>query len=469
MNILNLKNQSIICNSDRVFSNEDGSITAFCDCNLHNSTQIKELLEKKHKFQTEGDCETPIHLYENFGLNFVEKLKGNFSIVINDRKKKRILLIRDRIGEKPLYYSFDNNKLRFASSLKSFFLHNKIETGKKMIYTFLLRGFFPRKETILPHVKKVLPGSMLIFDRGVRSIRYWNPKTTRKKESILSYKYELESLLKEIIKDFTITRNCFGIALSGGLDSAVITCIVSQLTNCKTFYMYFNENNMELLNRYYSKLVAKYFNTEHEEIFVDLDDFLKSFPITVSLMCEPVHEIDLSCIYSVMKKIDKKAKCIFTGWGADYLFSKSKDKIYTKIINVKNKLSEALCFHHKVSRYLSKEFLFPYFDHRIIEFSVNIPDELKTKNGIDKYLLRKTFQNRLPKEIIAKKSHGTGIPETWRKELINMYEDEILNSKILRKYFNVYLLKKILSSQNKNHAINLIILNTWLKSIDYEK
>lgn len=306
-------------------SNEDGSAWVVFNGEIYNYKDLRFELEKKgHRFKSNSDTETIIHLYEDYGEECVEYLRGMFAFAIWDGKKEILLLARDRPGKKPLLYYQGGGKFCFASEfdslLKSGFVEKKINYDA--IHHYLTFGYIPAPLTIYDKVYKLLPAHTLILKENKITLRrYWELDYSKK--IIISEGDAAEEtlrLLKESVGCRLYSDVALGAFLSGGIDSSSIVSLMSQLSvnRVKTFSIGFEEKNYSELR--YARAIAKTFNIEHHE-FIVKPKVLEILPLLVERYGEPY--ADSSCIptYYVSRETKKFVTVALSGDGGDESFA----------------------------------------------------------------------------------------------------------------------------------------------------
>lgn len=255
-------------------SNEDDSLWIVFNGEIYNFQSLREELEKtgRHRFKTQSDTEIILHLYEDFGEECVNKLRGMFAFAIWDTRKQTLFLARDRFGKKPLIYADLPGSFIFASELKALLKHP--EFHKDMDYhaldDYLTYQYIPSPRTIFKQARKLPPAHTLTWKAGKISIRrYWDvsyePKTS------LSFHDAGEAMvakLREAVKLRMISDVPLGAFLSGGRDSSAVVGLMSELSSkpVKTFSIGFEEAEFSELS--YARVVAQHFKTEHQEFIV---------------------------------------------------------------------------------------------------------------------------------------------------------------------------------------------------------
>ena len=235
--------------------NEDGTIVIVFNGEIYNFKSLKADLEKKgYKFKSNSDTEVIIHGYEEYGVNICSKLDGMFAFGLWDKNNNKLIIARDRIGKKPLYYFHEKNKLIFASEIKSI-LNAGVsrEIDKEVMLDTVSCRFSPGNKTVFSHIKKLPPGSYAEFSKNKLKINYyWHiPQLTEKHNPSIK---EVDSLIESAVEKRLISDVPIGILLSGGLDSSTIVSYMKRKTNkIKTFSVGFTESIDESK---YARIVA---------------------------------------------------------------------------------------------------------------------------------------------------------------------------------------------------------------------
>jgi len=302
--------------------NEDGSLWLICDGNVYNFQEQIQYLEKKgHKFYTNSDIEVIIHLYEEFGISCVKKLRGTFTFAIWDRKKKKLFLARDRIGVKPLYYVIIDNNFLFASEIKSLLQYDKVKRKVDMqaLYYFLTFRYIPGPRTMFQGIKKLQPGCILILQNNeIKIKKYWDLTYTLTYKPEEYYIANLSRLIEESIRMGLIQEEPTAVFLSGGLDSSYITGVISKTINTpvKTFSVGFGDERFDELP--YARIIAEHFNTDHHEFIIKPN--IELLPKIIWRFDEPVADPAAIPMYFLSEKVKKYTKLIFGAEGGDELF-----------------------------------------------------------------------------------------------------------------------------------------------------
>ena len=307
------------------FTNEDGSIWAVQNGELYNHNDVRGRLRGRgHRFRTRCDTEIIPHLYEDMGTAFPDELRGMFGIALWDGRERRAVLVRDRLGIKPLYYAEAGDVLVFGSELKSVLASGLVgtELDYEAIDAFLTLGFVPGPMTLLARVRKLMPGHRLVVDsRGARAEEFWSyPVPIPAKMSLDEAAEQLMAGLAESVKLRLMSDVPFGAMLSGGIDSSVIVGLMaSQIADpVKTFSVGFAEagNSNELAD---ARLVAKHFGTDHHELELSFSDQAVDLSELVWYMDEPLADLSALGFLALSELASTHVTVALTGQGADEL------------------------------------------------------------------------------------------------------------------------------------------------------
>ncbi len=254
--------------------NEDRSICVVFNGEIYNYQILREALIKKgHAFRTRSDTEVLVHLYEEEGEDFVSSLNGMFAIALWDQKHEKLILARDRFGEKPLHYLCSGKRITFSSELKSILttLPERPRLHSEAVYHYFLSNYIPAPLTIYDGIKKLLPGHYLRIVKGeISEIKYWDftyePDYTMGESYISERIYDL---LEDSVKLRLVSDVPLGAFLSGGIDSSVIVGLMSRLMNqpVQTYSIGFKEEQYNEAS--FAFEVSRAFGTEHKEQIVE--------------------------------------------------------------------------------------------------------------------------------------------------------------------------------------------------------
>ncbi len=312
---------------DQPISNEDGSITVVQNGEIYNYRELRAELERRgHRFATHSDTEVLVHLYEEHGDSFVERLRGMFAIALWDSRSYRLLLARDRFGIKPLYYRLAGGTLSFASELKAMLeqpgFSRRIDP--EAVAAYLAFNSIPAPLTIFAEARKLPAGTLAVWRDGeLTQTRYARPspaaagKTRRRPEGVLAD--ELRETLRDSIRAHLVADVPVGVLLSGGVDSAGIVALAAgeQSAPVKTFSVGFEEASFDELDR--ARLVAGRYGTDHHEIVLR-PDAVELFPKLVEAFDEPFGDSSALPTYLVSELAAGEVKVALSGEGGDELF-----------------------------------------------------------------------------------------------------------------------------------------------------
>jgi asparagine synthase (glutamine-hydrolysing) len=306
--------------------NETGDIWVVCNGEIWNYKALQQsLLEKGHRFRTSCDIETIVHAYEEYGVDCIAHLHGMFGLAIWDSPRRRLLLARDRVGKKPLYYTIVNGNLLFASEIKSLLAHPSVrrEADVQALADFLSVRYVPGPATLFAGIYKVLPGHWLLCEDGaIKEGCYWDFTFDEPdKRPVEDYLHGIHEHIKIAVQERLMADVPLGAMLSGGVDSSIITGVMSQLMDepVKTFSVGFDVEGFNELP--YARLVSEHFGTEHHELVVTGSDLTKYWPLLTWHRDEPVSEPSDLGVYLISKLARQHVKVVLSGEGGDELFA----------------------------------------------------------------------------------------------------------------------------------------------------
>ncbi|MFA5830727.1 MAG: asparagine synthase (glutamine-hydrolyzing) [Candidatus Paceibacterota bacterium] len=307
-----------------MFSKDHLLVTVF-NGEIYNFSELKnELQEKKHVFVGSSDTEVILALYEEYGEKCFEKMEGMFAIALYDRSNKKLLLARDRMGKKPLYWFFSHGTLVFASELKALLKHPlfKKEIDLFALNKYLAYEHIPTPESIFKGVRKLEPGSYLVFENGkTRKETFWNPCFVSESISFRDAILRLDEEINNAVKRRMIADVPIGVFLSGGLDSSAIAYYAQNNSEekIKTFSIGFSEKSFDESS--YAREVAKFLGTEHHEKTVTAGDLLAVIPEMAALVDEPLADASIIPTFLLSKFAKEHVTVALGGDGGDELFA----------------------------------------------------------------------------------------------------------------------------------------------------
>jgi asparagine synthase (glutamine-hydrolysing) len=308
--------QPLTDESDQIIATQNGEI--------YNYVELRPDLERRgHVFRSDSDTETIVHLYEEHGPGFVRFLRGMFAIAIWDARIGRLVLARDRLGKKPLYWRLADGRLTYGSEVKAILQDPVVErtVDREALALYLQYQYVPAPHSILKGIAKLAPASTLVWDGGEPRIeRYWcpdyEPKTRRDLRDDVA---EGTDLLREAVRLRLRSDVPVGVFLSGGMDSSVVTALMAEASAepVRTFSIGFENQAYDELP--YAREVASRFGTRHTEAVVRLDA-LELLPDLADAYDEPFADSSALPTFRVSQMAAAELKVVLTGDGGDESF-----------------------------------------------------------------------------------------------------------------------------------------------------
>ncbi|HKQ77341.1 MAG TPA: asparagine synthase (glutamine-hydrolyzing), partial [Blastocatellia bacterium] len=323
-------------------ANEDYSVRIVFNGEIYNHRELRPMLEERgHIYRSSSDTETIIHLYEEFGPQGVKKLRGMFAYAIWDSRRRRLVVARDRLGIKPLYYVMkDDGALYFASEIKALVEAGAIrpELNYNALADYAANRYTSGEETLFQGVKRLPPGHTLVWRDGRIEIkRYWDLSFTKPDAPLNEAQYveRFSELFRECVQSHLMSDAPLGMFLSGGIDSSAIAAVMSRLVKepIKTFSVAFAERDANELE--YARAVARAFKTDHHEIVVSPEQFFDRLPALVYQEDEPIAHPSSVPLYFLSDLAVKHVKVALTGEGSDELlagYNKYRVAIYNLLL-----------------------------------------------------------------------------------------------------------------------------------------
>ena len=299
---------------------------------IYNHPELREqLIARGHRFFSTGDTEVILKAYAEWGKDCVKRFLGMFAIAIWDLKKKTLFMARDRMGIKPLYYSFGKQGIRFASTMPALLATPDIDTGldsAALHNLFTLHAVVPAPRTILKGVRKLEPAhSLTIHANGEHTLeRYWELDATRPAQKYTDQEWteQIHEALKIAVKRRNDVSDVpVGVLLSGGLDSSLLVGLLDEIgiEDIRTFTIGFDDQPEEKGSEYeYSDAVVEHFNTRHHKVHIPNEQTLTRLPEAIANMSEPMFGQDAIGFYLLSEQVSKEVKVVQSGQGADEVF-----------------------------------------------------------------------------------------------------------------------------------------------------
>lgn len=303
-------------------ANESGSVVCVFNGELYNFRELRRELAGRHEVRGSGDTPVIPHLYEEHGLDFVERLEGMFALALWDRDRDRLVLARDRLGKKPLLWTeLPDGSLAFASELKAL-LTLPIERRLRLeaVDRFLALQYVPGPETALEGIRKVPPGHLLVAEGGrVTERAYWTPQPAEPSGTESEWLERVRTEVTAAVRRRLVADVPLGALLSGGVDSSIVVALMAQADPrpVRTFTIGFGDRRYD--ERPYARAVAERYGTIHEEIEVELD--AAAVPRLVAALDEPLGDEAALPQLLVSEAARRHVKVALTGDGGDESFA----------------------------------------------------------------------------------------------------------------------------------------------------
>ncbi len=311
-------------------TNETRDVWITFNGEIYNHEKLRpRLVERGHVYRSRTDTETIVHLYEEEGADLVHRLEGMFAFAIWDESKRRLLLARDRLGVKPLYYTINNGRLLFASEIKALLEHPDVarDVDEESLYHYLTFLTTPAPKTLFKGISKLPPGHMLTCDEHgrIEVRRYWDAIVDQPDEP-LSEEETIErvrELLSEAIEKRMMADVPFGVFLSGGVDSSANVALMSKLTSMpvRTFTVGF-EGAPQYNELDHARRVAKQFGADYHEVIIGHEDAIAFLPDMIFHQDEPIADPVCVSLYYVSRLARETGTVVVqAGEGSDEIFS----------------------------------------------------------------------------------------------------------------------------------------------------
>jgi len=307
-------------------TNENGTVWLAFNGEIYNHRDFRTELESAgHVYHTSSDTETIIHLYEEHGTAAIRHLRGMFALAIWDGERNELVLARDRLGVKPLYYVLrEDGSIWFASEIKALIAAGAVkpELNHAALPDYCANRGTSGEQTLFRGIKRLMPGHTLIWKEGrVKIDRYWDLRFERDEDSASEREYieRFRELFYESVKLRLMSDVPLGMFLSGGIDSTAIAAAMAEMVRepIKTFSVAFDEREANELE--YARIAASAFGTDHHEVVVSPEDFFQSLPGLVYHEDEPIAHPSSVPLYFVSRLASHHVKVVLTGEGSDEL------------------------------------------------------------------------------------------------------------------------------------------------------
>lgn len=307
---------------------EDGRVVVVCNGEIYNFRELKtDLAKLGYHFRTESDTEIIPYLYQEYGDEFLTRMNGMFGLALWDSGRRRLIIARDRMGKKPLYWTYHNGAFVFSSELKSLLQHPLINRtiDRVALAKYLAYEYIPAPKSIFEGVHKLQPGHMLSLHDGAVEIRkYWDVPMDEFHHIHSEWEVveELRGLLRRSVERRLVSDVPLGVFLSGGIDSSTVVSMMSEFRDprsIKTFSIAFSEKSFDESS--YARKVAEHFGTDHREETLTPDALISLLPEVTQFLDEPMADNSIIPTYALSKFTRKHVTVALGGDGGDELFA----------------------------------------------------------------------------------------------------------------------------------------------------
>jgi len=306
--------------------NEDKTVWVVCNGEIYNYRELRRELEQRgHRFYTHSDVEVIVHLYEEMGADCVKKLRGMFAIALHDQRRESLLLVRDRLGKKPLCYAQYKDRLLFGSEIKAILAiaPQLAEISTEGVLQYMYFGYIPGTLSAFKEIHKLAPGHLAEYRSGTLTAqRYWElpeygTRTVVSEQDCLG---DLEQRLSEAVRFRLVSDVPIGLLLSGGVDSSIVAALMARESSSriKTFSIGFGSPRFD--ESHHARAVAEHFGTEHHE-FVVKPDLQGVLDYLTRMLEEPFGDSSTLPTYYVCRMARQEVTVALGGDGGDELFA----------------------------------------------------------------------------------------------------------------------------------------------------
>lgn len=309
-------------------ANEDETIHIVFNGEIYNFQELSQQLSAKgHRFRSRSDTEAIVHLYEEYGIDCLQRLEGMFAFAIWDAGKNRLFLARDRIGEKPLHWAVFDNKFIFGSEIKAILAHPVARRNLSMqaLQKYLALEYIPAPDSIFESIYKLMPGHYLLIENGqIKTAPYWHRETIsgvdNDRFSESESQKKLIELLDRSVELRLISDVPLGIFLSGGIDSSIIAALAVKHSakKVKTFSIGFADRSFD--ESAHAQMVARHLGTEHEAMVFDPALAYETMQELWQILDEPLADASILPTFFLSKMTRRSVTVALSGEGGDELF-----------------------------------------------------------------------------------------------------------------------------------------------------
>ena len=502
---------------------EGGRLAIVANGEIYNYLELRDELEHSGRpFVTHSDSETILQAYAQNSGHFVERLHGMFAFALYDGNRQRLILARDRLGIKPLFYARLPDRLIFASELKAILplLPSAPAIAPEALSEFLHDHCSIGEQTIFRDIKRVAPGEIIEVDAELNLSRrcYWSPLTLIPRAiDFPEAEAEFEVLFERVMREHVRSDVPFGLFLSGGNDSAILLAMLSRFQSqpVRTFSIGYRDAVMkdELDD---AERIAALFNSQHTALRIDRDALFRRLPHSVWAADELMRDYASLPTSALSEAAGQELKVVFSGDGGDEVFagyrryrqptlawwflnllapgsggfrtrsdwwrSGSQRLLGPRLSALRPRFREPYqkawqatpdSWSHltrcqytdlvtdlpdsllvKVDRMMmgfALEGRVPFLDHRVVEFGLSLPDQLKVDGATPKVFLRRWAESYLPRDHIQKKKRGFRVPvrEWLSGVLLTHLEQQLLHNRAIQEWFETRHLPRLFAMQRR--------------------
>ncbi len=327
--------------------NEDGSVAIVYNGEIYNFLELRrELQAAGHHFSTNTDTEAVVHAYEQYGPDCVRRFNGMFAFALWDERERRLLLARDRSGQKPLFYHWNQERLVFASEIKALLQSGEVQpqVNHQAIYHYLSLQYVPGPETILQDVMQLPAGHVAVWEGGCLTISpYWQPEyEPKRQQSQQDWRAETRQVVTDAIQRHLISDVPLGAFLSGGVDSSIVVAAMSQAAEgqVKTFSIGFDV--AEYNETDHARRIANRFHTDHHEFIVSPKEVTDALSDVVWHSDQPLADTSCLATYHLARLTRQFVTVALTGDGGDEAFAGYTRYWLDRLLAVYRRLPEKL-------------------------------------------------------------------------------------------------------------------------------
>jgi len=420
-------------------SNEDGTLWIVFNGEIYNHGELRQqLIARGHRYNTHSDTETIIHLFEEYGADCVQQLRGMFAFAIWNRNTRTLFIARDRLGIKPLYYKLTPERLLLGSEIKALLAHGGVrpDFNRTALPEYLAFGYLSGEESFYNGILKLMPGhTMTVSPNGQTDIRqYWDLEASTTHETGVGghdesyYVQTYRELLEGAVNSHLMSDVPLGVFLSGGVDSSAVAALMTRLRRepVETFSVGYAEQSYSELP--FARTVSDHIHSRHHEVLLSEDDFFGALPHLIWHEDEPIVWPSSVSLYFVARLARERVTVVLTGEGADetlagytrYAFTlknAAMDRAYRSLIpgiarrGLRNILANSSMLGATLRRKLEHTFLakdgnsWPsfYFDNFFSAFG-----EAEQKGLLSSDFARESAPSTAYKNVLAYWEHSSG-------------------------------------------------------------